>query len=183
MSYDIAKAKAWDELVKLEPNKVLSVKFLADEYTVDMEQKKILSLSCNAPIKDFPAILILHYLIRKLKGLPPLTGEWLTFREFSGVEGYASAFKKRAIEPIIKKYGKAPVHFLDVLDRLPGKRVEGADISVVLDAFSEVPVLIQLWRQDEEFGPDANMLFDKSIVKIFCTEDIVVLAGIIAASL
>lgn len=183
MSYDIAKAKAWDELVKLESHKALSVKFLADEYTLDTERQKILSLSCNTPIKDFPAILILHYLIQKLKGLPPLIGEWLTFREFSGVEGYASAFKRRAIEPIIKKYGKATTNFLDVLDRLPGKRVEGADISIVLNVFEGVPVLVQLWRSDEEFGPDANMLFDKSITKIFCTEDIVVLAGIIASSL
>jgi hypothetical protein len=38
-----------------------------------------------------------------------------------------------------------------------------------------------MWRPDEEFGPEANLLFDKSITGIFCTEDIVVLAGIIAS--
>jgi len=34
-------------------------------------------------------------------------------------------------------------------------------------------------KADEEFGPDANILFDKNISGIFCTEDIVVLTELI----
>lgn len=183
MSYDIAINKAWDELIKLNPNKNLSVKFLADEYSVDSENMKLISLSCNVPAKDFPAILILHYLAKKLKGLPQLTGEWLDFRELSGIEGYYPAFRKRSIEPIIRKYGSNPQGLLEVFDRLPGKRVDQADIGIILEAFQQVPVMILMWRADEEFGAEANVLFDKSITRIFCTEDIVVLAGIIAVSL
>ncbi len=183
MSYDAAINKAWDELAKLNPEKNLSVKFLADEYTIDLETKKIFSLSCNVAAKDFTAILILHYLIQKLKRLPALTGEWLTFRELSGIEGYYPAFKNRAIEPIIRKYGNNPQGLLQALERLPAKRVMEPDVSIVLEAFEGVVVLIKLWRADEEFGADANMLFDKSITGIFCTEDIVVLAGLVAASL
>jgi hypothetical protein len=50
-------------------------------------------------------------------------------------------------------------------------------------AFEGVPALVKVWKPDEDFGPDANIYFDRSIREIFCTEDIVVLAGIIAASL
>ncbi|MFH1457569.1 MAG: DUF3786 domain-containing protein [Candidatus Omnitrophota bacterium] len=183
MSYDIAINKAWEELGKLKSAKDLSVKFLADEFTVDFENRKVLSLSCNAPAKDFTAILILHYLAKKLEGLPSLTGEWLGFKELSGIEGYKDAFKKRSLEPIIRKYGKNPQELLSVLDRLPGKRVDQADMAIVLEAFEGVPVMVLMWRPDEEFGPEANMLFDKSISGIFCTEDIVVLAGIVASQL
>jgi hypothetical protein len=70
-----------------------------------------------------------------------------------------------------------------VLDRLPGIRVKEADIGIILDVFAGVPALIELWRADTEFGPEANLLFDKSITGIFCTEDIVVLAESIAGSL
>lgn len=175
--------KAWEDLGKLNPGKNISVKFLADEYSVDLETKKLISLACNVPAKDFPSILILHYLIQKLNGLPPLTGEWLSFRELSGVEGYEAAFRKRSIEPIIRKYGSHPEGLLEVLDRLPGKRVDQADIGIVLGVFEGVPVMVLLWRADNEFGPEANMLFDKSITDVFCTEDIVVLAGLVAASL
>jgi len=183
MSYDIAINKAWQDLSKLNPPLPLSVKFLADEYSVDLAAERLFSLSCNVPAKDFTAILILHYLIQKLNGLPDLTGEWLGFKELSGIEGYASAFKKRAIEPIIRKYGKNPEALLEVLDRLPAKRVDQGDIGIVLEAFQGVVAMVVLWRPDEEFGPEANILFDKSITKIFCTEDIVVLAGLLAASL
>ena len=183
MGYEIAINKAWEELAKLSPAKNLEVKFLADRYTVDQEAKEVLSLSCNARAKDFTAILILHYLIQQLKGLPTVRGEWLTFREFSGIEGYYEAFKKRSIEPIIRKYGKNPQGILSVLERLPAKKVEGGDFGIVIEAFASVPVLIKMWQADEEFGPDANIYFDRSVTEIFCTEDIVVLAGIVAASL
>jgi hypothetical protein len=183
MSYDVAINKAWDELAGLKPAKNLSVKFLGDEYEIDLAAKKVLSLSCNIPAKDFPSILILHYLIKKIKGLPTLTGEWLSFKELSGIEGYYPAFRKRAIEPIIRKYGTYPESLLEAIDRLPGKRVDQADIGIVLEVFDGLQVMVLIWRPDEEFGPEANMLFDKSISEIFCTEDIVVLAGMVASSL
>ncbi len=129
------------------------------------------------------SILILHYLARKLKGLPGLNNQWLTFRELSGVEGYFDAYHARSIEPIIHKYGKNPEALKDVLNRLPARLSEGGDIGIVVEAFENVPVLIKLWKADSEFGPDANMYFDASIKNIFCTEDIVVLAQMVASQL
>lgn len=183
MSYEVALGKSWDDLVKLNPPKALGVKFFADEYSVDLEAKRVFSLACNVPAKDFTVILILHYLAQKIKGLPLLSNEWLTFKELSGIEGYYAAFRKRSIEPIIRKYGAHPDGLLAALDRLPGKRVDQGDVGIVLEAFENVPAMVTLWRGDEEFGPDANILFDKSITKIFCTEDIVVLAGFVASQL
>jgi len=183
MSYEAALQKSWEELGKLNPGKILTVKFLADEYTVDFGKKKVFSSSCNVPAKDFVTILILHYLAPKLKGMPFLTGEWLTFKELSGIEGYYSAFRNRAIEPIIRKYGSHPEAMLAALDRLPAKRVDQADLAIVLEAFEGVPLLITFWRGDEEFGPEVNMLFDKSITRIFSTEDTVVLAGFVAGQI
>ncbi len=183
MGYEVAINRAWEKLAEVSSKKPVCVRFLADEYSVDLESRKIVSLSCNVPAKDFSAILILHYLARKLEGLPVLTGEWVSFKELSGVEGYYPAFKKRALEPIIRKYGSNPQGLLAALDKLPGKRVKQGDVGIVLEAFAGVPVLITLWRGDDEFGPEANMLFDESITHIFCTEDAVVLAGIIAASI
>ena len=183
MSYEVAINKAWQDLANLNPAKEISVRFLADEYHIDTDKRQVISLASSVPVRDFTAILILHYLVTKLKTLPLLTGEWVTFKELSAVEGYYPAFRKRAIEPIISKFGNNPQGLLGVLDRFPGKRVDQADIGLVLEAFAGVPVMITFWRQDEEFGSEANILFDKSIRQIFCTEDIVVLAGMIASAL
>lgn len=183
MGYEAALSKAWQDLSESSQGESFLVRFLADEYSLDVPKKLVLSLACNAQAKDFLAVLLLHYQKQKLLGLPEVTGQWQTFREFSGIEGYAQAFRKRSVEPIIRKYGKNPKGIFDTLERLPGKRVEQADAAIVVEAFENVPVLIELWAPDEEFAPEANILFDKSITRIFCIEDVVVLAGFVAASL
>jgi len=183
MGYEVAFKKAWDDLANQKGPNNLSVKFLADEYSVDTQNKEVISLSCNVVAKAFSSILILHYLMQKLKGLPALTGQWLTFRELSGVEGYAQAYHQRSIEPIIRKYSKNPDALKSVLDRFPGRLCDGGDIGIIIQAFENVPVLIKFWRSDEEFGADANIYFDASIKDIFCTEDIVVLAQTVASQL
>jgi len=183
MGYSAAINKAWEDLAALNISQVFSIRFLADEYSVDHQQRAVSSLSCNVPAKDFVAVLILHYLIQKIKGLPELASEWAGFKEVSAIEGYYPAFKKRAIEPIVRKYGANPEGVLSVLERLPAKRINQGDIGIVVEAFEKVPALITLWRGDEEFGPEANVLFDRSITRIFCAEDIVVLAGLIASQI
>ncbi|HOU35827.1 MAG TPA: DUF3786 domain-containing protein, partial [Candidatus Omnitrophota bacterium] len=157
----------------------VSVRFLSDEYSVDAAARRILSLSCNVPARDFVSILLLHYLTAKLRGLPQVEGEWVSFKELPGGESYYPAFRKRAIEPIIRKHGNDPESIFAALEKVSGSRVQQADAAITIQAFEGVPVLIEVWAGDDEFGPEANLLFDRSIRKIFCTEDIAVLAGFI----
>lgn len=81
---------------------------------------------------------------------------------------------------IMKRYGDNVFDILSVLHNLPAKKINRADVAIVVEAFQGVPILIELWQADEEFGPEANILFDKTITKIFCVEDIVVLAEVVA---
>jgi hypothetical protein len=180
VSYEAALEKSWSELEASSPEKKLAVKFFSDEYSVDVAGRKVLSLSCNVATKDFVVILILHYLEQKLKGLEPLSGEWISFKELSGGEIYYPAFRKRAIEPILRKYAENPQGLFTVSDKKISKNVNQADAAVEIEAFSGVPVLVELWKGDDEFGPEANILFDRSITKIFCTEDVAVLGGFVA---
>jgi hypothetical protein len=180
MSYDAAIKKAWGDIGELSASREpIALKFFSDEYSIDVFGRKILSLSCNVPAKDFVSILLLHFLKARLEGLPELAGEWVSFKELSGGEAYYPAFRKRAIEPIIRKHGKNPQGIYAALEKVQGKRLEQADAAIMIDAFEKVPLLIEIWAGDDEFGPEANLLFDKSIRKIFCTEDIAVLAGFI----
>jgi len=183
MSYAAALNKGWEDLANLKAPNNLSVKFLADEYSLDLTSRNVLSLACNTPAKDFLSILILHYAAQKLKGLPKLSGQWITFRELGGIQGYYDAYHKRTIEPVIRKYGSSPDALKDVLNRLPAKLSAGGDISIEVAAFADVPLLIKLWKADSEFGPDANIYFDASIKSIFCIEDIVVLAQLVVNQL
>lgn len=180
MGYEVALENAWKKLEEAPKGGSFSIKFLADEYTVNLDLKQILSLSCNIPPHEHISILILHYLVKKLSGLPKVTGNWISFSDLAGGKGYFDAFKKRALEPIRRKYGRAPKALSNCLERLPGEKTQYGDCAVIIHAFENVPVLITVTGEDEEFPAEANLLFDSSIEKILCTEDVVVLADIVS---
>jgi len=182
MAYDVALSQAWAELETLTKEKNHTVRFLNDRYGVDLDKRTIVSLSSNVPAKNHLSILILHYLSRKLRRLPQPTGEWISFKELDGGLVYYSVLRKRVLEPIIRKYGKDLKGFIsEMTKRFAAKEVEQGDASIVLEAFDGIPVLITLWQGDEEFPPEANLLFDRSITGIFCTEDAVISAEIVAS--
>ena len=183
MEYNTAISKSWEEFEKLAKEKSVTVEFFNDSYNVDIKNKSITSLSCNIPAKPYLVILILHYLIKKLAGLPRVKDEWISFNELVGGPGYYPTFKKRVIDVIKRKYSPKPDALFDLIERFKGKKTQLADISIILKTFENVPILINFWRGDEEFGPEANVLFDKTIQDIFCTEDIVVLSEIITHSI
>ena len=185
MGYDQALGKAWNEISALTEKKKLSVRFLADEYEIDLEQKRVLSLSCNAPAKEYLSIILLHYLIQRLKSeiLPKPSGDWVDFRQIEGGDAYYPAFKKRVIGALLRKFAAGGDALLDVIERLPAKRAQVGDAGVVIEVFPGVPILITLWKADDEFKAEANLLFDRGVSRIFCTEDIVVLAELVARAL
>ncbi len=183
MGYQDALNKAWENLSQIKQQETYSVRLLADEYSVNLNNRSVFSLSCNVPAHDHIAILILHYLKNRIEGLPELTQEWLSFQELDGGKGYYPAFKKRVLEPVVRKYGQSPQSLSTLIERFSAKTVPLADFGIVLEALPEVPILITLWKSDEEFPAEANVLFDAGIKKVFPTEDIVVLAEFVARSI
>ncbi len=182
MGYQQALEKAWDAVSGLPHNdETIAIRLLSDTYTIDPGNRSVLSDSCNVPAKEHVAILLLHYLRRKAESkiLPHATGEWVDFNELEGGEGYYPAFKKRTIDHILKKYGANPEGIKDALGRMPGETADKGDVGIIIHPFKEISILVTMSKADDEFGPDANILFDKNISGIFCTEDIVVLTEMV----
>ncbi|MDH4163921.1 MAG: DUF3786 domain-containing protein [Nitrospirota bacterium] len=183
MNPEAALKKAWDLLGESNPLKRLSVRFLSHEYLVDLDTRSIVNPSTGASAEDGLGLLILHYLARRASGLPPQTGAWLSLSELSVATGFDNAFKKQAIAVLVDKYGCDPQGIYRVLERAPGRKLVQADAAIVVEVFEGVPALIELWTADDEFGPDANLLFDRNVTGIFCSEDIIVLAEAVARNL
>lgn len=185
MGYANALDKAWADIKELLTEGVFPVKFLSDTYSVDARKKEVLSDSCNIPAKDYISLIILHYLIRTLplKGSLEPCGEWIDFNSLEGGEGYYPAFRKRTIDRILKKFGGSPEDLLTAAGRFQSSKSDRGDAGIIIYPFTEVPVMITVYRPDEEFGPDANILYDRTISDIFCTEDVVVLTEILVHQL
>ena len=186
MGYAKALTESWDAVMAhAGDEKTLAARMLGDRYTLDTHTRVILSDSCNVPPKEAVAIIILHYLARslQLKGLPAPSGEWVDFRTFEGGEAYYPTFKKRTIDRIVTKFGKDPAALRASCGRYPSRPGTTGDTGVIVDIFPEIPVLIALYRGDEEFGPGASILFDRNLGALFPTEDIVVMTEILIHAL
>jgi hypothetical protein len=120
-------------------------------------------------------ILILHYLLHTTG--EPLSGRDIDFRSVPEGGFYWSAFVSRAKKPLIETFGNDLDLYLEVAASLGGTPRNLGDASATFMAFPLVPVTHVLWRGDEEFPPDANLLFDETISKHLSTEDIAALAG------
>lgn len=185
MGYKRALDLAWDDLIGASDRRIYSLRFLLDTYEVDTEKRAIHSSSDGEPAKDFISILILHYLVKKLRlgRLPSPSGDWIDFNRLEGGEGYYGAFKKRTIDRLIKKFGASPETMVRSAERFPSIKSSTGDEGIILYPIDDIPVMVTAWKGDEEFGPDINIVFDKSISAIFCTEDIVVLTEAIVHQL
>jgi hypothetical protein len=129
----------------------------------------------EAPIQE--QVLILHYL--SAENPPKPTGNWVAYREIPGAGFYFSAFVKRAIDPLKKTFGFKAKAIDNAAAQLKATPIEAGDAGFELVAMPLIPVQMIIWEGDEEFEPEANILFDQKIGKILSPEDIAWLAGMI----
>jgi hypothetical protein len=183
MSYEAALTKAWNELAGASKSEVLSVPLMGDTYQIDIKNRLIASLSCNVPAKEHLSILILHYAAHSLKNIFVPSGEWVSFKDIEGGEIYYPAFREGAIKPLLRKYGAKPEAILNNMARFSGKLIRMGDVAVEIETFKDVFIRIIFWKGDDEFGPEATILFDKSLTGVFPTEDIAVFLRIVAHGL
>ena len=119
-------------------------------------------------------ILILHYLV-KSEGLP-LTGKWISFKQVPSGSIYYPAYVKRSQKPLCDFFSER----LDLLERaaltLGGEKTDYGDKAVTIPALPKVPVVLVFWSGDEEFKPEAHILFDSTVSSYLSTEDVAVLS-------
>ncbi len=127
------------------------------------------------PIQE--EVLILHYMLPAKIRFP--SGNWIAYREIPGASFYFGAFVKRAIEPLTKAFGFNIAGLKKAALLLNGKAVEPGDAAFEFYLFPKVPLRLTLWGGDDEFSPEANILFDETIGEILSPEDAAWLAGML----
>jgi hypothetical protein len=64
-------------------------------------------------------------------------------------------------------------------ETLNGKQIASGDAGFEFLFFPKMPVQLIVWEGDEEFAPEASIVFDATIGRIFSPEDIAWLAGMV----
>jgi hypothetical protein len=120
-------------------------------------------------------IIILHYLLNASG--EPLTGRSIDFRQVPEGGFYWSAFVSRAKTPLLQTFGQDLDLYRQVAAGTGGEPQALGDAAARFLALPRVPITHVLWGGDEEFPPEANILFDETIPGYLPTEDIAALAG------
>jgi len=161
----------------IDTKKVIILEYLNRSYQVALPdiETSLEDSEEAVPLKD--KILILHYLTQA-KGTPD-SNKMITYKELPEGASYFPTFFKRTIKPLVDHFGQEPQRLVDAVEKLGGQKADYGDVAVTINAFSRVPITLVLWRGDEEFSPEGNILFDSTISDYLPTEDINVLCEII----
>jgi hypothetical protein len=122
-------------------------------------------------------ILLCHYLLHA-SGKPP-KGELITFRQIPDGHFYFDAFQRRARDPLLATFGKDPELFQRCGQILGGCQVAAGDVGLAFQVLPRIVIQLVLWRGDDEFPPEAGILFDANIQQELAAEDVAVLSGML----
>jgi len=162
----------------IDSQKIIILEYLNQSYQIVFPDIDISLIDSEeeVPIRD--RILILHY-FTQAKGTP-ITNKVITFRELPEGANYFPTFSKRAIKPLLDHFGREPERLIDAAEKLGSHKADYGDVAVTINAFNYVPITLVLWRGDEEFNPEGNILFDSTISDYLPTEDINILCETIS---
>lgn len=163
-------------LEKLDETR-LSVSFLGRNYHITAPAFDFIDAddpSAEVPLQE--QVLILHY----LQGCQPvLQGQWIAYREIPGAGFYFGAFVKRAIDPLKKVFGQNVALLNQAAAKLGATPIETGSAGFQLAPLPYAPLQYIVWEGDEEFEPEANILFDASVGSYLSPEDAAWLASLV----
>ena len=162
----------------IDSQKIIILEYLNQSYQIVFPDIDISLMGSEEEVPMRDKILILHYLTQA-KGTP-ITNKITAFRELPEGANYFPTFSKRAIKPLLDHFGREPERLIGAAEKLGGHKVDYGDVAVTINAFSYVPITLVLWRGDEEFNPEGNILFDSTISDYLPTEDINILCETIS---
>ena len=143
------------------------------------------------------------YAIRALDGgaLPPLptqtfllryllegktvaaTGNWLTFREMPWGELYIKPYTGRVLTRAAFTFGMRLDAFRAAAEKMGALPVKNGDAGFEFDVIGKFRMRILVWAGDEEFPPNAQVLYSSNFEEGFAPEDRVVVGDILVSVL
>jgi len=158
-----------------------SLHFLKKEIKISWPDLVVSTKQSDEELSIQQQVLLLHYMLGagSTSG-SGITGEWIAFQDIPDGRFYLDAFLKRAKVPLVGAFGTRPEKLIEVASKAYGAvPFDHGDCSVLVKALPLIDVALILWKGDDEFPPEGNVLFDKSISMILSAEDVAWLAGMI----
>ncbi len=122
---------------------------------------------------NIPAQILL---MRYVMGATPAraSGRFLTFRETPWGDVYIKPFTGRCLNRAAFTFGPRLPEFCAAMERLGAKKLAHGDAAYELDFLPGLALQCIVWAGDDEFPPNAQILFSDNFPAVFAAEDLVV---------
>lgn len=124
---------------------------------------------------------LLRYLLEG-KSIPG-TGEWKTFREMPWGELYIKPYTGRVLTRAAFTFGTRVAAFRTACEEMGALPVSHGDAGYQFDFIGGYRIRILVWEGDDEFPPNAQVLYSDNFADGFAAEDRVVAGDILISAI
>ena len=153
---------------------VFTARLLGKQYTLSHPD---LTIAGDTPVTNPERILFLRYLLDGRAAAA--TGRFLAYQEFPWGEVYLQQFTGRCIKRYAFSYGGRPEALEKIMERMPAKRVPRSDQGWQVELMPGLDIQFLLWLGDDEFPPNAQILFSDNFQYAFTAEDLANIGDIV----
>ena len=153
------------------------VNLLGREYAISHPQYALRALDGGAlpplPVQTF----LLRYLLESKAA--SWSGEWKTFREMPWGEMYIKPYTGRVLTRAAFTFGTRLTAFKAAAEKMGALAVAHGDAGYEFDLIGNFKMRILVWEGDDEFPPNAQVLYSDNFATGFAAEDRVVAGDIL----
>ena len=111
------------------------------------------------------------------------TGAWLTFREMPWGELYIKPYTGRVLTRAAFTFGTRVEAFVKAAESMGAEKVKHGDAGFKFRLIGNYSMQILVWAGDEEFPPNAQVLYSDNFAEGFAAEDRVVAGDILISAI
>ena len=110
-------------------------------------------------------------------------GEWKTFREMPWGEMYIKPYTGRVLTRAAFTFGTRVAAFCSAAEKMGAVPVKHGDAGFLFDLIGGYKMQILVWEGDDEFPPNAQVLYSDNFADGFAAEDRVVAGDILISTI
>jgi len=158
-----------------------TLKLLGREYAISHPDYAIRALDAGGlpplPVQTF----LLRYLLESKE--VAWKGEWKTFREMPWGEMYIKPYTGRVLTRAAFTFGFRTAAMKAACEKMGAEAVKHGDAGYRFDLIGGYQMQILVWEGDDEFPPNAQVLYSDNFAEGFAAEDRVVAGDILISSI
>ena len=168
------KAVSWD-------GKEFTVSLLGRSFAISHPEYGIRALD-DGKLPPLPAqTFLLRYLLESRD--VSWGGQWKTFREMPWGEMYIKPYTGRVLTRAAFTFGTRVAAFRAAAEKMGARKVQHGDAGYEFDLIGDYKMQILVWEGDEEFPPNAQVLYSDNFADGFAAEDRVVSGDILITTI